>query len=144
MGAYIPTTAGRGPPDFAYGASDGAARRRPDLREAAAVGRADDPGPDRTRGRKRRPAGVSRVPTATMTGSTRSSPMRSFDADRLGGAEAGAWVAYYQRRWGAFLRSAVEMVRVGFALGPSRSLRGAWYVLKANQLWAPFPDNDAD
>jgi hypothetical protein len=70
--------------------------------------------------------------------------MRSFDAERLGAAEADAWVAYYQRRWGTFLRAAVAMVRVGFALGPSRSVRGAWYVLKANQLWAPFPDNDAD
>jgi hypothetical protein len=70
--------------------------------------------------------------------------MRGFDARRLGAAEADAWVAYYQRRWGPFLRAAVTMVRVGFALGPSRSLRGAWYVLKANQLWAPFPDNDAD
>lgn len=70
--------------------------------------------------------------------------MRSFDAERLGTAEADAWVAYYQRRWGPFLRAAVTMVRVGFALGPSRSVQGAWYVLKANQMWAPFPDNDAD
>lgn len=69
--------------------------------------------------------------------------MRRFEATRLGLAEADAWVAYYQRRWGAFLRAAVGMVRLGFALNRPRSLQGAWYVLKANQLWAPFPDNDA-
>ena len=70
-------------------------------------------------------------------------PMRSFDPDRLGGAEADAWISYYQRRWWTFLRAAVAMVRIGFALPWPRDLQGAWLVLRANQLWAPFPDNDA-
>ena len=73
----------------------------------------------------------------------RRNPMRNFDPVRLGAAEADAWVAYYQRRWTAFLRAAVSMVRIGFAMSGPRSIRGAWYVLRANQLWAPFPDNDA-
>lgn len=68
--------------------------------------------------------------------------MRSFDPVRLGRAEADAWVAYYQRRWFAFLRAAVAMVRIGFALSWPDSLRGAWYVLRANQAWAPFPEHD--
>ena len=34
------------------------------------------------------------------------------------------------------------MVRHGFALGFARDIAGAWYVLRANQLWAPYPAND--
>lgn len=68
--------------------------------------------------------------------------MRRFDPVRLGLAEADAWVAYYRREWVKFLRSAVAMVRIGFALRFPRSVQGAWYVLRGNQLWAPFPDND--
>lgn len=71
------------------------------------------------------------------------SAMRTFDPVRLGLAEADAWVAYYRRQWFTFLRAAVAMVRIGFALPFPRSLQGAWYVLRGNQLWAPFPDNDA-
>ena len=71
-----------------------------------------------------------------------TSPMRRFDPIRLGLAEADAWVAYYRREWVKFLRSAVAMVRIGFALRFPRSIQGAWYVLRGNQLWAPFPDND--
>jgi hypothetical protein len=81
-----------------------------------------------------------------MTGhdpAQRFSPMRSFDPVRLGHAEADAWVAYYQRRWWSFLRAALAMVRTGFALSWPRSIQGAWYVLRGNQLWAPFPGNDA-
>jgi hypothetical protein len=69
---------------------------------------------------------------------------RDFDPVRLGGHEADAWVAYYQRRWGPFLRAAVGMVRVGFGMPWPRTVRGAWLVLRANQAWAPYPDNDAD
>ena len=69
--------------------------------------------------------------------------MRSFDPVRLGLYEADAWVAYYRRRWPAFLFAAIGMVRIGFGLGSARASRGAWYVLRANQLWAPWPDNDA-
>ncbi len=54
------------------------------------------------------------------------------------------WVAYYRRRWFAFLRSAVSLTRHTFGLSWPSTIRGAWLVLRANQLWAPFPDNDAD
>jgi hypothetical protein len=70
--------------------------------------------------------------------------MRSFDPVRLGGFEAAAWVAYYQRRWGTFLRAAVGMVSEGFGMPLPRTLRGAWLVLRANQAWAPYPENDPD
>jgi hypothetical protein len=70
--------------------------------------------------------------------------MRDFDPVRLGTAETDAWAMYYLHRWGAFLRSAVTMVRVGFGLSWPNTLRGAWWVLRANQLWAPYPDNDPD
>ncbi len=36
------------------------------------------------------------------------------------------------------------MTRHTFALPWPATLYGAWLVLRANQLWAPFPDNDAD
>jgi hypothetical protein len=36
------------------------------------------------------------------------------------------------------------MVGAGFGMGPRRTLAGAWYVLRANQVWAPYPDNDPD
>jgi hypothetical protein len=70
--------------------------------------------------------------------------MRTFDPVALGSHEAAAWVAYYQRRWGTFLRSSLGLVRVGFGLSPLRTVQGAWLVLRANQVWAPYPDNDAD
>lgn len=62
----------------------------------------------------------------------------------LGGHEADAWVAYYQRRWGTFLRAAFGLVQEGFDLSAPQTLRGAWLVLRANQAWAPYPDNDPD
>lgn len=68
--------------------------------------------------------------------------MRDFDPVRLGNAETDVWAYYYQRRWGAFLRTALTMVRVGFGMSWLSTLRGAWWVLRANQLWAPYPDND--
>jgi hypothetical protein len=67
---------------------------------------------------------------------------RDFDAVALGIRECDAWAAYYRRQWRAFLVSAVAMVRIGFGMSWPRTLRGAWYVLRANQLWAPYPDND--
>jgi hypothetical protein len=36
------------------------------------------------------------------------------------------------------------MVGAGFGMGRANTLRGAWYVLRANQRWAPYPDNDPD
>jgi hypothetical protein len=74
----------------------------------------------------------------------RISPMRTFDPVAVGNYEADVWIAYYRRRWRRFLASAVGLVRSGFALSRWRTLRGAWLVLRANQLWAPYPDNDPD
>jgi hypothetical protein len=34
--------------------------------------------------------------------------------------------------------------RASFGLSWPATLWGAWLVLRANQLWAPFPDNDPD
>jgi hypothetical protein len=36
------------------------------------------------------------------------------------------------------------MVRTGFGTDPARTVTGAYHVLRANQLWAPYPDNDPD
>src|SRR5438270_1373902 len=71
-------------------------------------------------------------------------PHRSFDPRWVGDLECDAWVAYYRREWLAFLRSAVALTRHTFVLPWPSTLRGAWLVLRANQLWAPFPDNDPD
>jgi hypothetical protein len=67
--------------------------------------------------------------------------VRSFDPVEVGRLETDAWVTYYQRRWAAFLRASIGLVRSAFDLGPVSNLRGAWLVLRANQLWAPYPDN---
>jgi hypothetical protein len=69
---------------------------------------------------------------------------RDFDPDKLADAEYAGWVAYYQRQWPPFLGAALRMVRVGFGLSWPRTVRGAWYVLRANQAWAPVPGNKPD
>jgi hypothetical protein len=69
-------------------------------------------------------------------------PPAAFDPVRLGRHESDAWVGYYQRDWPLVLRSVLGMVRSGFGLGPVTSVRSAWSVLRANQAWAPYPDND--
>ena len=69
---------------------------------------------------------------------------RSFDPVRVGNLETDAWAAYYRHEWLTFLRAAVGMVGAGFGMSRLRTVQGAWYVLRANQLWAPYPDNDAD
>jgi hypothetical protein len=69
---------------------------------------------------------------------------RTFDPVRLGHRETDAWAAYYRREWFTFLWAAVGMVRTGFGTDPVRSVVGAYHVLRANQLWAPYPDNDPD
>jgi len=68
----------------------------------------------------------------------------AFDPDRLAGHELDAWVAYYRRDWRRVLTSAVGMVREGFGMGRCRTIWGAWLLLRANQAWAPYPDNDPD
>jgi hypothetical protein len=67
---------------------------------------------------------------------------RSFDPRKVGSLECKAWVAYYRREWLKFLRAAVLLTRHTFGLPWSETIRGAWLVLRANQLWAPFPNND--
>ena len=71
-------------------------------------------------------------------------PHRNFDPRRVGELECDAWVAYYRREWLRFLRSAVGLTRHTFGLPWPETLWGAVLVLRANQLWAPFPDNDPD
>jgi len=68
----------------------------------------------------------------------------TFDPVLLGAHECDAWVGYYRRDWLLVLRSAVGMVKVGFGMGRIATLLGAWWVLRANQAWAPYPDNDPD
>jgi hypothetical protein len=72
------------------------------------------------------------------------SPMRSFDPRKVGNLECRAWETYYQRRWVPFLVASVGLVRAAFRMSWPRTLVGAWLVLRANQVWAPFPDNDPD
>ncbi|HEV7191898.1 MAG TPA: hypothetical protein VGN35_01745 [Jatrophihabitantaceae bacterium] len=69
---------------------------------------------------------------------------RDFDPLALGNAETDGWAAYYRREWRAFLRAAVGMVRIGFGMNRVRTIVGAYYVLRANQVWAPYPANDPD
>ncbi len=71
-------------------------------------------------------------------------PYRSFDPRRIGTLECSAWVTYYRREWIPFLRAAVGLTRHTFGLPWPTTIWGAWLVLRANQLWAPFPDNDPD
>ena len=63
---------------------------------------------------------------------------------KVGNLETDAWAAYYRHEWRSFLKAAVGMVGAGFGMGPLRTVQGAYYVLRANQLWAPYPDNDPD
>jgi hypothetical protein len=67
---------------------------------------------------------------------------RTFDPDAVANAETDAWASYYRREWWAFLKAAYAMVREGFGMGRLRTGQGAYYVLRANQKWAPYPDND--
>jgi hypothetical protein len=68
----------------------------------------------------------------------------TFDPVAVGNRECDAWIAYYRHEWRSFLIAAVAMVRAGFAMDPARTVAGAWLVLRANQVWAPYPDNDPD
>jgi hypothetical protein len=70
--------------------------------------------------------------------------MRSFDPRRVGRLECTAWVTYSRREWWKFLRAAFALTRHTFALSWPTTLYGGWLVLRANQLWAPYPDNEPD
>lgn len=71
-------------------------------------------------------------------------PHRSFNPLLVGGLESRVWVAYYRREWLSFLRSAVALTRHTFGLPWPATLYGAWLVLRANQQWAPYPNNDPE
>jgi hypothetical protein len=68
----------------------------------------------------------------------------AFDPVAVGRAECDAWVAYYRHEWRRLLVDFVTLVRSGFGMGWPSTLAGAWWVLRANQAWAPVPDNDPD
>ena len=70
-----------------------------------------------------------------------AAPHRSFDPRIVGELECAAWVAYYRRDWWAFVRSAVRVSRRSFGLSWKATIHCSWLVLRANQHWAPFPDN---
>jgi hypothetical protein len=70
--------------------------------------------------------------------------MRAFDPRLVGGLECTTWVTYYRREWARFLVAAIRVTRHAFALSWPATLYGAVLVLRANQLWAPYPDNDPD
>jgi hypothetical protein len=70
--------------------------------------------------------------------------MRDFDPRLVGALECRTWVTYYRREWFAFLVAAIRLVRHTFSLNWPATLYGAWLVLRANMLWAPYPDNDPD
>ncbi len=78
-----------------------------------------------------------------QAGNRQASPLRSFDPVMVGRLECALWMAYYMRRWPQFLVLSVRVVRAAFRMNWTRTLHGAWLVLRANQLWAPA-DNDPD
>jgi hypothetical protein len=79
--------------------------------------------------------GTGKVGTGTPT------RLRSFDPVRIADLEYRAWVGYYLRRWPQVLRALIGVVRVGFGLDWYRTMHGAWLMLRASQLWAPYPNN---
>jgi hypothetical protein len=83
-------------------------------------------------------------PLEVTTAPTPGTRTWTFDPVAVGRRECDAWVAYYRRDWVPFLRHAVRLVAEGFGMSRLRTLQGAWYVLRANQVWAPYPDNDPD
>ena len=83
-------------------------------------------------------------PPAGRPAGGRPGRLRSFDPGRIADLEYRAWVGYYLRQWPRVLAASVGLVRAGFGMDWYRTLHGAWLVLRANQLWAPFPDNDPD
>ena len=78
------------------------------------------------------------------TGLTPVRAHRAFDPRLVGALETRTWVTYYRREWIPFLTAAVRVTRHAFGLPWPQTLQGAWLVLRANQLWAPYPDNDPD
>lgn len=69
---------------------------------------------------------------------------RSFDPRIVGELECAAWVAYYRRDWIAFLGSAMRVSRHVFGPSWKTTIQCSWLVLRANQIWAPYPRSDAE
>ena len=90
------------------------------------------------------PPGGRAGPAARPAAGGQPSRLRSFDPGRVADLEYRAWTGYYLRQWPQVLAASVGLVRTGFGMDWYRTLHGAWLVLRANQLWAPFPDNDPD
>jgi len=88
-------------------------------------------------GPRRGPRPVARHPTTLER-------HRSFDPEVVGTLEGAAWVAYYRREWLRFGRAAVTLARRTFGLSWPATIASSWLVLRANQLWAPFPDNSPE
>jgi len=88
--------------------------------------------------------GIKAIQGRARTPEERPGPLRSFDPRKLGDLEYKAWVGYYLRDWRQVLSASVGLVRAGFGMDWIRTLHGAWLVLRANQVWAPYPDNDPD
>lgn len=72
------------------------------------------------------------------------SGLPSFDPFRIAELEYQMWMAYYRRRWRNLLAASVRLLWLGFGTDLARILQGAWLMLRAVRLWAPFPDNDPD
>jgi hypothetical protein len=68
----------------------------------------------------------------------------TFDPVVVGDRECDAWVHYYRHEWSAFLRASIGLVGAAFGMPAPSTLLGAWLVLRANQVWAPYPDNRPD
>jgi len=64
------------------------------------------------------------------------------DPARVGNRETDTLVAYYRRDWFAFLVNAFALAHAAFGMSRRRTLVGSWWVLRANQLWAPPTGND--
>jgi hypothetical protein len=69
-------------------------------------------------------------------------PHRSLDPQRVAQLECALWVAYYRGEWIRFLGTAVFAIRHVFGLSWLSTVRASWFLRRATQLWAPYPDND--
>jgi hypothetical protein len=67
-----------------------------------------------------------------------------IDPFRIADLEYRMWVAYYLRRWTRLAAAMVGLLRLGFGTDWVKALQGARLMLRATQLWAPYPDNDPD
>ncbi len=90
---------------------------------------------------------ASRVPTDLRQPRRERCPVkphRSFDPTAVARMECEAWVAYYQRNWLAFVRSAITLSRRIFGLSWPATVYCSWLVLRATQMWAPSRNHRAD